>query len=78
MSAPAPASASATHMFAVPLPHALGAKIHVHLTIASHHLLLFLTSRTPESPGGPAPLGSFVYALSPVRPPPLRPRARAR
>ena len=53
------------HQLSIPLPKSLSTHIHLHLTIYSHHILLFLTSRTPESSGA-APLGSFVYALPSV------------
>ncbi|KAI5850100.1 hypothetical protein BZA05DRAFT_400968 [Tricharina praecox] len=60
------------HQLSIPLPKALAARIHMHLTIHTHHLLLFITTRTPETPGSPAPLGSFVYALpSTTQPTPL-------
>jgi hypothetical protein len=49
-----------------PLPKAPETKIHVHLTINSTSILLFLT--TVYGGGFPteAPLGSFVYALPDV------------
>jgi hypothetical protein len=54
------------YQLAIPLPKSISTNIHIHLTIESHHVLLFLTSRAPESPPGSAQLGSFVYALKSV------------
>ncbi|TGZ83061.1 hypothetical protein EX30DRAFT_297687, partial [Ascodesmis nigricans] len=47
----------------VPLPKALNTRIHIHLTIHTHHLLVFLETRDSQSSSGPAHIGSFVYAL---------------
>jgi hypothetical protein len=46
-----------------PLPHAPAVKISLQLTLASHHILLFLTTSSTDSPSSACSLGSFVYAL---------------
>lgn len=46
-----------------PLPKAPETRIHVHLTIQSTFLLLFLTTTLNGNTSNVAPLGSFVYAL---------------
>ncbi|KAL7274856.1 hypothetical protein RUND412_002218 [Rhizina undulata] len=46
-----------------PLPHARLTNVHLHLTIHETSILLFLTTKTAESSGGKAVMGSFVYAL---------------
>lgn len=54
----------------LPLPNAPGSRIHIHLTLYTTSLMLFLTSLTSDAPAGPASLGSFVYAMPDVRAPP--------
>ncbi|KAK4550465.1 hypothetical protein LTR36_000044 [Oleoguttula mirabilis] len=48
---------------AIGLPHMPGTKIHIHLTILTTSLMLFLTSTSLESAQGGATMGSFVYAM---------------
>ncbi|KAF2143339.1 uncharacterized protein K452DRAFT_225325 [Aplosporella prunicola CBS 121167] len=46
-----------------PLPHAAQTRIQIHLTQHKTALLLFITSTTPDTDSGAAPMGSFVYAI---------------
>jgi hypothetical protein len=48
-----------------PLPKAPETRIHVHLTIRTTSILLFLTTLNGDT-SAVAPLGSFVYALPDV------------
>lgn len=57
------AGTTVTHTLSLPLPKSVATRIHLHLTIGTHHILLFLTTRAPDGDSGPAALGSFVYAL---------------
>jgi hypothetical protein len=49
-----------------PMPKALETRIHMHLTIQTTSLLLFLTTTLNGNTSEAAPLGSFVYALPDV------------
>lgn len=51
-----------------PLPRTRNTTVHMHMTLSTHSLLLFLTSQTPEASSQKAALGSFVYALPDVYP----------
>ncbi|CUS10612.1 unnamed protein product [Tuber aestivum] len=57
---------TATTELAFPLPHTHSTTVHVHLTLSKNHILLHLTTKTPETASQPAALGSFVYALPPT------------
>ncbi|KAI5851118.1 hypothetical protein DFP73DRAFT_590393 [Morchella snyderi] len=57
------APSAAPHQLSFPLPHTHNTTVHMHMTLTAHSLLLFLTTRTPETSSQPAPLGSFIYAL---------------
>lgn len=46
-----------------PLPKSLGTLIHLHLTISTTSILLFLTTTEGGDRSTPASLGSFVCAL---------------
>lgn len=48
------------------LPRTHSTTVHLHMTLSTHSLVLFLTSQTPETSSQKAPLGSFVYALPDV------------
>jgi hypothetical protein len=51
-----------------PLPNALGAKVHLHITNQSHSILVLGTTVDPSMPSSSAaPLGSLVYALPSLR-----------
>lgn len=50
-----------------PMPKAPETRIHLHLTIRTTSLLLFLTTALNGNTSEAAPLGSFVYALPDVR-----------
>jgi hypothetical protein len=50
----------------LPLPKAPETQIHIHLTINTTSLLLFLTTIYGGETGTGVPLGSFVYALPDV------------
>ena len=63
-SAPTPSSHPVQLSF--PLPKAPETKIHLHLTIQSTSILLFLTTAINGDTSATAPLGSFVYALPDV------------
>jgi len=56
---------SSTHPIELsfPLPKAPETRIHLHLTISTASLLLFLTTNLNGNTSTTAPLGSFVYAL---------------
>lgn len=54
--------ATKTTQLSFPLPLAPQTRVHIHLTIYTTSLLLFLTTSSPES-NPTAPLGSFVYAM---------------
>ena len=49
-----------------PLPKAPETRIHIHLTIQTTSMLLFLTTTLNGDTSAVAPLGSFVYALPDV------------
>jgi hypothetical protein len=49
-----------------PLPKSPDTSIHIHLTLRSTSVLLFLTTATNGDTATPATLGSFVYALPDV------------
>lgn len=49
-----------------PLPKAPESIIHIHLTINTTSILLFLTTTMNGNISTPANLGSFVYALPDV------------
>ncbi|KAG0135226.1 hypothetical protein HOY82DRAFT_668079 [Tuber indicum] len=49
-----------------PLPRTHNTSVHAHLTLSKNHILLHLTTKTPETASQPATLGSFVYALPPT------------
>lgn len=49
-----------------PLPKAPETLIHIHLTINSTSLLLFLTTSVGGDASTPASLGTFIYALPDV------------
>ena len=51
---------------AIPMPHAPGSHIRLHLTILATTILLFVTSTGYETAGGAAAMGSFVYAMPDV------------
>ncbi|MBE7180559.1 MAG: hypothetical protein INR71_04985 [Terriglobus roseus] len=46
-----------------PLPHNPQSRIHIHLTLASHHTLLFLAGSDAASGAGPADSPSALRAL---------------
>ena len=51
-----------------PLPKAPHAVLHGHLTFDTDYTMIHLTtSELGDSSGSLAPLGSFVYAMPPVR-----------
>jgi hypothetical protein len=50
----------------LPLPRAPGTRIHVHLSVSTVSLLIFLTTISSGDTSVTAPLGSFVYALPDV------------
>jgi hypothetical protein len=50
-----------------PMPKAPETRIHMHLTIQTTSLLLFLTTALNGNTSEAVPLGSFVYALPDVR-----------
>lgn len=52
---------------AIPLPHAPGSRIHIHLTVLATAIMVFLTNTSYESTGTAAAMGSFVYAMPDVR-----------
>lgn len=52
---------------AVQMPYAPDSRIHLHLTILTTSIVLFVTSTNHESSGVGASLGSFVYAMPDVR-----------
>ena len=53
---------------AIPLPHAPGSRIHMHLTILTTTIVLFVTSSgLDSSSASPASMGSLVYAMPDVR-----------
>ena len=60
-------SSSTPVQLSFPLPKAPETKVHVHLTVNSTSLLLFLTTISGGNPSSGAALGSFVYALPDVR-----------
>ncbi|EKD21122.1 uncharacterized protein L3040_000842 [Drepanopeziza brunnea f. sp. 'multigermtubi'] len=47
----------------IPLPRAPDTRIHMHLTIQTTSILLFLTTTMNGGTSTTVPLGSFVYAL---------------
>jgi hypothetical protein len=49
-----------------PFPKAPETRIHLHVTIQSTSLLLFLTTTLNGDTSGATPMGSFVYALPDV------------
>ena len=49
-----------------PMPKAPETSIHVHLTINTTSLLLFLAPSTSGEASGTASMGSFVYAIPDV------------
>lgn len=51
---------------AIQMPYAPDSRIHLHLTILTTSILLFVTSTNHESSGAGASLGSFVYAMPDV------------
>ena len=61
-----------THAFSKPielaigLPHRLGTRIHLHLTILASSVMLFLTSASMDAGQAGAAMGSFVYAMPDV------------
>ena len=51
----------------IPFPRIPHTSIHLHLTLLSTSVMLFVTSRNVgEGDTGAAPLGSFVYSLPDV------------
>src|SRR5881394_2882060 len=49
-----------------PLPKAHQTNVHLHITIQTHVILIFLTTTTNGDTSTPASLGSFIYALPDV------------
>ncbi|KAK7910914.1 hypothetical protein PG985_013395 [Apiospora marii] len=46
-----------------PLPRSMDTRIHMRLITKPKVILLYLTTVAIDEPAGPAPMGSFVYAL---------------
>jgi len=57
------AASNAPIELSFPLPKAPDTRIHLHLTIRTTSLLLFLTTAINNDTSTTPPLGSFVYAL---------------
>lgn len=49
-----------------PLPKSPDTRIHLHLTVQTTSIILFLTTASNGDTSNTAPLGSFVYALPDV------------
>lgn len=57
-----------------PLPRSPQTRIHMHLTVLTTSILLFLTTTAADASSGGSPMGSFVYAMPNVwslTPPPI-------
>ncbi|KAJ9638417.1 hypothetical protein H2199_007105 [Coniosporium tulheliwenetii] len=46
-----------------PLPRSPQTRIHMHLTVLTTSILLFLTTTAADASSGGSPMGSFVYAM---------------
>jgi len=51
------------------LPHNLGTRIHLHLTILATSIILFLNSATLDGAQAGAAMSSFIYAMPDVSSP---------
>ena len=56
---------------AITLPHSPGTRIHLHLTVLTSSIMVFLTSTNMDAGQGGVAMGSFVYAMPDVRHIPL-------
>ena len=60
-------STSETIQLSFPLPKGLNTRVYLHMTKREKHVILFLTTATPEEASKAPSMGSFVYAVPNVR-----------
>ena len=60
-------SPSETIQLSFPLPKGLDTRVYLHMTKRERHVILFLTTATPDEASKAPSMGSFVYAVPSVR-----------